>query len=163
MPPVESLLTDNPFAVLTSVVAPAVLTNACSVLSLGTGNRIARVVDQSRQVGQALREAAAGAPERRDLESQMRSLAARSQLLISALRMIYVSLGSFAAAALIAVVGAGLAAYEAGWGFRIFAALGLTAGILGVGCLVGGCAKLVREVRLALDQTAEFAAKALTP
>ena len=34
----------NPFAVLTAVVAPAILTNACSVLALGTSNRLARVV-----------------------------------------------------------------------------------------------------------------------
>ena len=33
-------LNENPFAVLTAVVAPAILTNACSVLSLGTANRI---------------------------------------------------------------------------------------------------------------------------
>lgn len=39
---------DNPFAALTLIVAPAVLSNACSVLSLGTGNRFARVVDRSR-------------------------------------------------------------------------------------------------------------------
>ena len=37
-------LTDNPFATLTIVVAPAILTNATSVLCLGTGNRIARVI-----------------------------------------------------------------------------------------------------------------------
>jgi hypothetical protein len=30
---------DNPFAVLTTVAAPAVLTNTCSVLCLGTSNR----------------------------------------------------------------------------------------------------------------------------
>ncbi len=41
-------LADNPFAALTIVVAPAVLTNASSVLCLGTGNRIARVVDRTR-------------------------------------------------------------------------------------------------------------------
>jgi len=35
-------VSDSPFAVLTAVVAPAVLTNASSVLCLGTGNRLAR-------------------------------------------------------------------------------------------------------------------------
>ena len=38
----------SPFAALTIIVAPAILTNAASVLSLGTGNRIARVVDRTR-------------------------------------------------------------------------------------------------------------------
>ena len=33
-------LNDNPFAILTAVVAPAILTNACSVLGLGTAATI---------------------------------------------------------------------------------------------------------------------------
>ena len=37
-------MSDNPFAALTAVVAPAILTNASSILALGTGNRVARVV-----------------------------------------------------------------------------------------------------------------------
>src|SRR5229473_6503272 len=43
-----SPITENPFAVLTLIAAPAVFTNASSVLSLGTGNRLARVVDRTR-------------------------------------------------------------------------------------------------------------------
>ncbi len=35
---------NNPFAILTAIVAPAILTNACSVLALGTSNRLGRVV-----------------------------------------------------------------------------------------------------------------------
>jgi len=161
--PVESLLADNPFAALTSIVAPAVLTNACSVLSLGTGNRIARVVDQSRRVSESLRAEQAGSAEHADLKKQMERLSTRSQLLISALRLFYMALGSFASAALIAVMGSGLAAYGADWGFRATAALGLGVGFAGVGCLVIGCVKLVREVQIALDQTAELAARALSP
>ena len=44
----------NPFAVLTAVVAPAILTNACSVLALGTSNRLGRVVDRTRVVAREL-------------------------------------------------------------------------------------------------------------
>jgi len=47
---------DNPFAVLTAVVAPAVLTNASSVLSLGTANRIGRIVDRTRILTAELRQ-----------------------------------------------------------------------------------------------------------
>src|SRR5579872_2604204 len=47
-------VTDNPFAVLTLIAAPAVFTNASSVLSLGTGNRLARVVDRTRELGKGL-------------------------------------------------------------------------------------------------------------
>ena len=41
---------ESPFAVLTAVVAPALLTNSSTVLVLGLGNRIARVVDRTRAV-----------------------------------------------------------------------------------------------------------------
>src|SRR6266568_2504292 len=46
---------DNPLAVLTLIAAPAVFTNASSVLVLGTGNRLARVVDRTRYIAQQLR------------------------------------------------------------------------------------------------------------
>lgn len=42
--------TDNPFAALTIVAAPAILTNASSVLCLVTGSRLARVMDRARAV-----------------------------------------------------------------------------------------------------------------
>jgi len=38
------------FAVLTLIAAPAVLTNASSVLGLNTANRFGRVIDRSRQL-----------------------------------------------------------------------------------------------------------------
>jgi hypothetical protein len=40
----------DPFSILTIVVAPAVLTNASSVLALGTNNRLARVADRTHAV-----------------------------------------------------------------------------------------------------------------
>jgi len=41
---------NNPFAALSILVAPAILTSASSVLCLGTANRLARVVDRTRIV-----------------------------------------------------------------------------------------------------------------
>ena len=55
--PDPTALAANPFASLTVVVGPAVLTNACSVLALGTGNRLARVVDRTRVVTREVVEA----------------------------------------------------------------------------------------------------------
>src|SRR6266567_3733024 len=55
----------NPFAVLTAIVAPAILTNASSVLALGTSNRLARVVDRTRIVAAQL---AAFAPDTADYQ-----------------------------------------------------------------------------------------------
>src|SRR5712672_1897526 len=122
----------NPFAVLTAVVAPAILTNACSVLALGTSNRLARVVDRTRVVARelALVDAAGGeSTSDKQLEGdhaywagQLVGLQARTRLLVKALRAIYGSLGLFATAALISVVGSIVTYY----GPRIL--FGLTAG-----------------------------------
>jgi Protein of unknown function (DUF2721) len=46
----EYTLGADPFSILTVVVAPAVLTNASSVLALGTNNRLARVADRTHAV-----------------------------------------------------------------------------------------------------------------
>src|SRR3954468_11632326 len=42
------VLETNPFAILTFIAAPAILTNASSVLALGTSNRFARTIDRMR-------------------------------------------------------------------------------------------------------------------
>jgi len=47
----------NPFAVLSLIVAPAVLTNASSVLAMSTSNRLARAVDRARELSKQLEEA----------------------------------------------------------------------------------------------------------
>src|ERR1700694_2131670 len=103
----------NPFAVLTAVVAPAILTNACSVLALGTSNRLARGVDRTRVVARelALIEPGGSDPPLKghfpgDYDSwaaQLAGLQVRTQLLVKALRGVYGSLGVFSTAACAAV------------------------------------------------------------
>src|ERR1700712_2519132 len=95
-------LTDTPFAALSLIAAPAVLTNAASVLALGTSNRFARAVDRQRQLS-ALLEADDGRtdPALGELRlHQLRRTERRGQLLLRALTSFYMSLASFAAAAL---------------------------------------------------------------
>jgi hypothetical protein len=154
-------VTDNPFAVLTAVVAPAILTNACSVLALGTSNRVARVVDRTRVI---MNELAAGAPEMhgsRNRLAQIERLRTRARLLLTALRIIYASLGGFAACALISVLGAVAAYADFADLARVVAVIALLAGLGAVGGLVSGCAVMVAETRLALDGVYEAADDAL--
>ena len=151
------VLNDNPFAVLTAVVAPAILTNACSVLCLGTGNRIARVVDRTRILAAELASLEPGTPKYETHVRQLEKLRVRSRFLLSALRLFYASLGSFAAAALSSVVGSTLAFYDWHLFFEIAAIIGLAIGALGVTCLVVGCTLMVRETRLAVQTLAEEA------
>jgi hypothetical protein len=147
-------LADNPFAVLTAVVAPAVLTNAYSVLALGTSNRFARVIDRSRVVAQMPAHAPGGAGHAAQLR-QLELLRVRAQMLLRALRLFYAALGSFASAAFISVIGSAFAALAIGVAFRTAAALGLAIGAVGVTALVVGCVLMVRETRLALQSIAE--------
>ena len=150
-------LNDNPFAVLTAVVAPAILTNACSVLCLGTGNRIARVVDRTRVITAEIASLKVGTSEYQVRVGQLERLQVRAQLLLRALRIFYASLGSFAAAALISVTGSALAFYDQRFAFRATAVVGFATGAFGVTGLVSGCMLMVRETRLAVQHLAEEA------
>jgi hypothetical protein len=142
-------LADNPFATLTVIVAPAILTNASSVLCLGTGNRIGRVVDRTRALKTAQARLAPDDARRGAYQEQLDHLHARVRLLLQALRCFYASIGAFAAAALISIIGAGVMSSSASL-FQAGAALALVAGTIGVGGLVVGCGIMVREVRLAV-------------
>ncbi|PWT93413.1 MAG: hypothetical protein C5B54_01830, partial [Acidobacteria bacterium] len=65
-------------------------------------------------------------------------------------RLFYASLGSFAATALISIVGSALAFYNQQFGFHAAAVFSLITGLIGVGCLVVGCTIMVRETRIAM-------------
>ncbi len=47
--PVQAIAGANPFAALSLIVAPALLTNASSLLVVSTSDRLARAVDRVRE------------------------------------------------------------------------------------------------------------------
>jgi Protein of unknown function (DUF2721) len=147
----------NPFAVLTAVVAPAILTNASSVLALGTSNRLARVVDRTRVVAKELAALEPGAPHYDSWSTQLERLQVRAQLLVKALRVFYLSLGLFATAALVSVVGSLVTYYSQRFVFELVAVLALLTGAIAVTGLATGCALMVHETRLAVRNLAEEA------
>ena len=151
----------NPFAVLTAVVAPAILTNASSVLALGTSNRLARVVDRTRVVARELAAIGPGDSHYKSWAAQLDGLQVRARLLVKALRVIYGSLGLFATAALLSVVGAIVPYWGTYYGqrlvFQLTAGLALLAGAVAVVGLASGCAMMVHETRLAVQNLAEEA------
>src|SRR5688500_10214180 len=94
-------LTQSPLAVVTFIVAPAMLTNASSVLAMSTINRMLRTRDRMAQLF-AQSEAATTPPDEREyLLSQVDRVEMQGVLLLRALRSIYLALGSFAAATLV--------------------------------------------------------------
>lgn len=146
---------DSPFAALTIVVAPAILTNASSVLCMGTTNRLARVVDRTRAVS------AAHVPPNTEncmaRQRQLEALRVRWNLVLRALKFFYMSLGSFAAAALISLFGSAFTTAGPHLVFTFIAVLGLISGTVGVAGLVFGCTIMMQETRLAIQNLAEDA------
>jgi hypothetical protein len=148
---------ENPFAALTIVVAPAILTNASSVLCLGTANRLARVVDRTRVVSADLAHAEPSADSYLVCRRQLEALRVRWRLVLQALKFFYMSLGSFAAATLISLFGAVFATSGLHLPFPFIAILGLVSGTVGVAGLVYGCSKVMQETRLAIQNLEEEA------
>jgi hypothetical protein len=130
--------TENPFAVLTIVVAPAILTSASSMLCLGTNNQLGRIVDRTRVVSAQLTTLAPTDESRASYQHQLQVLEAQWTLVLRALKLFYMSIGSFAAAALISLLGAILTGSALHSAFIVIALLGLSSGLVGVAGLVIG-------------------------
>jgi len=147
----------NPFAVLTAIVAPAILTNASSVLALGTSNRLARVVDRTRVVAAEVAALEPGNPLHQMWSAQLNPLRIRSKLLVKALRFFYAGLGLFAASALVSVGGSIAAYYSQKIMFEAGAALAVLSGAFAVLSRASGCGLMVRETQLAVQSLEEEA------
>jgi len=83
-------LPTNPFAILTFISAPAVLTNASCVLLFGTGNRYGRAIDRVHELADIV-EARANLDES-ELRLRIRQLSAaetRTLLIVRALTCFY--------------------------------------------------------------------------
>jgi hypothetical protein len=152
-----SSVASNPFAVLTAVVAPAILTNASSVLALGTSNRLARVVDRTRIVAAEIAGLKPESPGRNAWAHQLEGLHLRSQLLLKALRLFYAGLGLFAASALVSVGGSAAAYYGQRLLFETMVALAVVTGTSAVIGLTAGCVLMVRETQIAVKNLTEEA------
>ncbi|HEX2249468.1 MAG TPA: DUF2721 domain-containing protein, partial [Gemmatimonadales bacterium] len=150
--------TVNPFAALSLIVAPAVLTNASSILVLSTSNRLARAIDRARTLAAQL-ELPSGIPGR-FTGLRLKELASSEQralMLLNALRLFYASLGAFAGAALTSLVGAALSEGEYQTLSATVEAVAVAAGVIGVAGLLLGCVLLLRETRLAVLVVSEEA------
>ncbi len=152
----------NPFTVFTLIAAPAVLTNASAVMSLTTSNRLARAADRARSLrhelahGQSLPE-----PRRQEVAATIEMNRRRTLLLVRALGAFQLAYGSFSAATLVALIGAGL-------GLVQLTRLSHTALVLSLGCFcvailatIVGATRIVRETRLAYTVVRDDAVRLL--
>lgn len=144
-------LTSNPFAVLTLIVAPAVLTNASAVMSLSTSNRFARAVDRARALAKEFQTQKENSQEGAGHRFRQLTYAnRRALLLVRALTAFYLSLGSFAAATITSLIGAVFVMLGFDWPAIAAELVALICGAVGVGGIVGGSTILIYETRLTL-------------
>src|SRR4051812_7094563 len=100
MPAAPGDLVPNPFALLSLIAAPAVLTNAASVLALSTSNRFLRASERMRSLAVRTAEPARTPALQKLLLAQVNRGERQAVLLLKALRAAYVAIGSFASASL---------------------------------------------------------------
>jgi hypothetical protein len=144
----------NPFATLSFIAAPAVLTNASAILTLSTGNRLARASDHLRE---QTAELEAGHKPDPVLTRELTATQERVLMLIAALRSFYLALGGFAGAALVALIGALASRSVPTWLTWALEMVAVAGGVFAVGSLVRGASLLVRETRIASDVLKERA------
>lgn len=148
----------NPFAVMSLIVAPAILTNACSVMAMSTSNRLARAVDRARELSKQLEDSDAKATP--TMARRLRELTAaefRALLLLRALRSLYAALAGFASAALVSLLGAVLFQLSYPSIVQFLEVVAVLAGFVAVGVLIHAAVLLVRETRIAVQVLQERA------
>lgn len=151
----SSLLTQNPFAVLTFIVAPAILTNATSVLAMSTINRMLRTRERMHDL--YAESEASTAFRGTQFVAQVVRVEKQALLLLNALRWIYLSLGAFAAASLVTLLGAVSGQLGSSTLVHVIVGAGLVLGFAGVAGLVGGCVNLFHATQLSLMNIREEA------
>jgi hypothetical protein len=141
-------LPSNPFAILTFISAPAVLTNASCVLLFGTRNRYGRAIDRVHELAAMIQQGAR--LERDELQLRIRQLEsaeARTLLIVRALTCFYSAVAGFVASTLISLVGALMVSAGIAIGVSFAFGLGLLTGAIGVCAMITGATMLVRETR----------------
>jgi hypothetical protein len=127
------------------------------VLSLGTSNRLGRVVDRTRVIAAEVAAQELGSPMHLAWSEQLAALQTRAQMLLKALRLFYAAVGLFAASALVSVGGSMTAYYGQKILFEAAAGLAVLTGASAVVALSIGCSLMVHETRLAVQSLAKEA------
>lgn len=142
----------NPFAVLTFISAPAILTNASCVLLFGTGNRYGRAIDRVHELSDIVQQGA-GADEA-EFRLRIRQLEAtekRTLLIVRALTCFYTAVAGFVGSTLVSLIGAVLVYLQVTRGVSSSFAIAFIAGTLGVFAMITGAIMLARESRFSFQ------------
>ncbi len=150
----SNAMAQTPLELLTIIAAPALITNASSVLVLSTSNRFARAVDRARAIASEIASTEHPLPTQHVL---LRLATARTRTLVRALTAFYLAIGSFAFGTFAGLLGAGIERL----GYHDLEAVitPIALGVVTVGTLsiATGAAMLVHETRMALKGLVEEA------
>ena len=141
----------NPFIMLTFIVAPAVLTNACALLAMSTSNRFARAIDMAKEIAGQIDSNDDIIPSRLNrLVEEFTTAETRGLLLLKAMRCFYLSLSCFALVALVSLLGSVSAMLKSQAVETLFLSFVLLLGVVAVGGIVFGIILLIREIRIVM-------------
>ena len=150
-------LAQSPFAVVTFIAAPALLTNATSLLAASTINRMLRTRDRMQELFDKSEQGGLSKEESERLLHLVDRVEKQASLLLRSLGSIYVALGCFAAATLVTLLGASLAHFQGALWFSLLGGVGLVLGFVGLGGLVFGSLDLFQATQLSLMNIREEA------
>jgi hypothetical protein len=148
--PADPSIISNPFAALSFIAAPAVLTNAASVLAMSTSNRFLRAADRMRAVADRLDRGGDSEEALTVYRMQVRRIERQTVLLLHGLAGAYTALGAFAGASLVSIFGTVLAAAVGAYWAHVAVIVALVAGVAGVGGLIYSSVNLFHATRLSM-------------
>jgi hypothetical protein len=156
--PADPSLMASPFAALSFIAAPAVLTNAASVLAMSTSNRFLRASDRMRALADRLDRGVDSEATLAMFRVQVGRVERQAVLLLHGLVGAYIALGSFAGASFVSICGATLGAASLAGGAHMAIIVALLFGFGGVCGLVYSSFNLFRATRLSMLNIVEEAA-----
>ena len=150
----------SPFAVLSFIAGPALLTNASSVLLLATVNRYARALDRARSLAATMRAMAGTTRDENDRDSVRRELDAAQRRVLYIVRSmiaLYLAIGCFGLGTLSFLLGSSI--LERIGGVHIATIVMFATTVIGVASLVFAMINLAWEGALSYTILREEAAR----
>ena len=156
-------MAQTPLELLAAIAAPALITNASTVLVLSTSNRFARAVDRTRAIANEIKKGGLSEAARITLSNGHRVVKRRTRILVRALTSFYLAVGSFAFGSFAGLLGAGMQTFgiQGVEPFLTAAALGVV--MIGTLAITAGAVMLVIETRLAIYGLAIEATEHMDP
>lgn len=145
-----SSMAQNPFTIITIIGAPAILTNASSILGLSTGTRLMKCLDTIAGIEKKLEDSSVVEEMKEIYLAQSRLSHRQSRNFLRALRASYTSLAAFAFSCFIALVGSIFILFGLREVAQGLALLSLIAGSTGVLGLVWSSIELIVASKLTL-------------